>query len=56
MQKNTTKKAPLPFDISGVADAETVDYNIDRNISNKSTQIAAKKIVKKTQEFSKEKT
>ena len=38
--------------MSGVADAETVDYNNDTNINDvlpkKSTQIAAKKLVKNT--------
>ena len=31
-KKNSRKRSPLPFDISGVADAETVDYNNDTNI------------------------
>ena len=50
-KKLAKKKPPLPFNISDVADAETVDYNNGTNISdvssNKSAQIAAKKIVKK---------
>ena len=50
------KKVPIPFNISDIADAATVDYNNDTNINdvndiahNKNTnaQIAAKKIVKK---------
>ena len=45
LQKNTS----FPFNISDIADAETVDYN-DTNISdassNKSTQITAKKSTK----------
>ena len=58
-KKNSRKKSPLPFDISGVADAETVDYNNDTNIndvlSNKSTPIAAKKIVKKYRDLARKK-
>ena len=50
-KKLAKKKPPLPFNISDVADVETVDYNNGTNISdvssNKSAQIAAKKIVKK---------
>ena len=53
------KKSPLPFDISDVADAETVNYNNDTNISdissNKSSQIAAKKIVQKYKKLAKKK-
>ena len=50
------KKVPIPFNISDIADAATVDYNNDTNINdvndiahnkNKNAQIAAKKIVKK---------
>ena len=44
-------KAPLPFNITHLADDETVNYNNDTIIndilSNKSAQIAAKKIVTK---------
>ena len=54
------KKSPLPFDISDVADAETVNYNNDTNISdissNKSSQIAAKKIVQKYKKLAKKKS
>ena len=53
------KKSPLPFDISDVADAETVNYNNDTNISdissNKSSQIAAIKIVQKYKKLAKKK-
>ena len=53
------KKAPLPFNISDVADAEMVNYNNDTNIndvfSKKSAQIAAKKIVKKYKNLARKK-
>ena len=43
------KKTPLSFNINDVADAETIDFNKDINISNvsssKSSQIAAKKLL-----------
>ena len=46
-KKLAKKKAPVPFNINDVADAETIDYNKDTNIndvfSSKSAQIAAKK-------------
>ena len=45
------KKVPLAFTINDAANAETVDYNTDTNMtnvsSNKSAQIAAKKLVNK---------
>ena len=63
--KNLSKKKTyIPFNTSDIADAETVDYNNNANItdlndivSNKNTraQIAAKKC-QKIQKFSKEKT
>ena len=53
------KKAPLPFNITDIADAETIDFNNDTNInhasSTKSAQIAAKKIVNKYKKFRKNK-
>ena len=62
--KNLSKKKTyIPFNISDIADAETVDYNNNTNItdlndivSNKNTraQIAAKKC-QKIQKFSEEK-
>ena len=36
------KKAPLPFNINDVADAETVDYNNDTNINDVSSDNSAK--------------
>ena len=45
------KKVDVPFNISDVPDAETIDYNKDTNINNvlssKSPQIAAKKVINK---------
>ena len=45
------KKVSLPFTINDAANAETVDYNTDTKMtnvsSNKSAQIAAKKLVNK---------
>ena len=47
-EKIAQKKTPLSFNLTDVADAETVDYNNDTNISDvlssKGAQIAAKKI------------
>ena len=58
-KKILQKMPPLPFDISDVADAETVNYNNDINISNissnKSAQIAAKKIAQKCKTLAKKK-
>ena len=47
--KNISReKAPLSFNITDIADAETKDFNNDTNIndvlSNKNAQLAAKKI------------
>ena len=43
-----SKKSPLPFNLSDLADAETIDYNNDTSLkdvaSNKGAIIAAKKI------------
>ena len=48
-KKLAKKKAPVPFNTSDVADAETIDYNKDTNINDvllsKSEQIAAEKII-----------
>ena len=48
-KKLAKKKAPVPFNISDVADAETIDYNKDTNINDvllsKSEQIAGEKII-----------
>ena len=48
-KKLAKKKTLAPFNISDVADAETIDYSKDTNISNvlssKSVQIAAKKLI-----------
>ena len=50
------KKVPLAFTINDAANAETVDYNTDTNMtnvsSNKSAQIAAKKLVNKYKNIS----
>ena len=50
-KKLAKNKAPVPFNISDVADAKTIDYNKDTNInevlSSKSVQAAAKKIINK---------
>ena len=58
-KKLAKKEAPLLFNINDVADAETVDYNKDTNISdvssNKSVQIAARKIVKKYKNLARKK-
>ena len=58
-KKILQKKPPLPFEISDVADAETINYNNDINISdissNKSAQIAAKKIAQKCKTLAKKK-
>ena len=47
-KKIRSKKPPLPFKLTDVVDAETVDYNKDTSLidvaSNKSAQIAATKI------------
>ena len=43
------RKAPLPFNINDLADAERIDFNNNFDIinvsSSKSTQIAAKKLL-----------
>ena len=58
-KKLAKKKLPLPFNISDIADAETVDYNNGTNIndvlSNKSAQTAAKRIVKKYRNLARKK-
>ena len=58
-KKISQKKPPLPFDISDVADDETVSYNNEINIrdvsSNKSAQTAAMKIVQKYKKLAKKK-
>ena len=57
--KNLSKKKPyIPFNKSDIADAETVDYNSNKNITdlndivsnkNNRAQIAAKKMSKNTE-------
>ena len=55
-QNLSQKKAPIPFNVTDIADAATIDYNNNTNIDdpidntsnkNKNAQIAAKNIVKK---------
>ena len=52
-QKNSLKMPSLPFGSSGVAYAERVNYKNDTKISdvssNKSAQVAAKKLLKNTE-------
>ena len=58
-KKISKERSTSPFYINDVADAETVDYNKDTNISdvssNKSVQIAARKIVKKYKNLARKK-
>ena len=58
-KKIAQKKTPLPFNLTDVADTETVDYNNDTNIndvlSSKSAEIAAKKISGKYRKIRKRK-
>ena len=52
-KKNSLKMPSLPFGITGVAYAERVNYKNDTKISdvssNKSAQVAAKKLLKNTE-------
>ena len=36
------KKAPIPFNISDIADAETVEYNNDTNINDLNDIVSSK--------------
>ena len=63
-KNQSKKKAPIPFNISDIVDAATVDYNNDTNINNlhdvapnknRNTQITAKKIVKKYRNLARKK-
>ena len=59
-KKLAKKKASFPFNVTDLADVETVNYNNDTNIndvlSNESAQIAAKNIVKKDRNFARKKS
>ena len=50
-KKMRSKKPPLPFNLSDIADAKTVNYNDDTSmtdvVSSKGARIAAKKITDK---------